>query len=216
MRTEVAPKLKPLYANLLRLGIGKYLISKKFQHLCIENDMDELWDRCKGYVRSLSSVAILVPGYTGYAEDALGIFLTQLIRKGKEKFIEALGKILVDFAEWTAEKPDFGKIRRSLSDLGYGEEDSDWIFSRVESKPIGDALPAKRPQFKVKKEEIDEKLCFVLMPFDEKFTPIYNNIIKKVIESFGLECKRADEIFGTRRARFMNLGFRMLSKKKSF
>lgn len=72
------------------------------------------------------------------------------------------------------------------------------MFSKVEEKAIIPALPEKRPEFKVKKERIDRKLCFVLMPFDEKFTPIYNNIIKKVVESFGLKCKRAGEIFGTK------------------
>jgi len=35
------------------------------------------------------------------------------------------------------------------------------------------------------------------MPFDNRFNPIYENIIKKVIKKFGLNCKRADEIFGT-------------------
>lgn len=79
MSIKVDPKLKPLYANLLRLGIGKYLISERFSHLCIENNVDELWNGCKAYVRSLSSVAILVPGYTGDAEDALGVFVTKLI-----------------------------------------------------------------------------------------------------------------------------------------
>ena len=38
------------------------------------------------------------------------------------------------------------------------------------------------------------------MPFDDKFNSIYENIIKKVIEDneFELNCRRADEIFGTR------------------
>ena len=47
--------------------------------------------------------------------------------------------------------------------------------------------------------KIDDRLCFVLMPFDEKFNPLYENILKNVIENeeFGLNCKRADEIFGT-------------------
>ena len=85
MGSQVAPKLKPLYANLLRLGIGEYLISKRFELLCIENNLDELWGQCKRYVRSLSNVAILVPGYTGYAEDALGIFLTELVKSARDK-----------------------------------------------------------------------------------------------------------------------------------
>lgn len=56
--------------------------------------------------------------------------------------------------------------------------------------------------FELKTEdlEVDEQLCFVLMPFDDKFNSIYENIIKKIVEDdeFKLNCIRADEIFGTR------------------
>jgi hypothetical protein len=43
---------------------------------------------------------------------------------------------------------------------------------------------------------IDNRLVFVLMPFDEDLTQIYNSILKRVIESqeFGLVCRRADEL----------------------
>ena len=36
------------------------------------------------------------------------------------------------------------------------------------------------------------------MPFDETFNPIYMGIIKKATDFFKLDCKRADEIFGTK------------------
>lgn len=43
---------------------------------------------------------------------------------------------------------------------------------------------------------IDDRLVFVLMPFDEDLTQIYSSILKRVIESreFGLVCRRADEL----------------------
>jgi hypothetical protein len=47
MKLNINPKIRKIYANLLRLGIGRYLISSKFKHLCIEKNLDELWDRCK-------------------------------------------------------------------------------------------------------------------------------------------------------------------------
>jgi DNA-binding Lrp family transcriptional regulator len=50
----------------------------------------------------------------------------------------------------------------------------------------------RKGQFKV-----DPKLCFVLMPFDEIFKPVYDQIIKVTVEKTGLKCKRADDIFGT-------------------
>lgn len=198
MRVDTNPKLKPLYANLLRLGIGKYLISKHFDHLCIENNIDQLWDKCEEYIRSLSSVAILIPGYTGNAEDALGVFLTELFEKDRSNFIHILSKIIIDFAEWNKETKDFSKVMEDLLALGYKEEDFEEILSGIKEKKIKFVPPEqKTPKLQVKKGEIDETLCFVLMPFDEKFTSIYESIIKKVVESFDLKCKRADEIFGT-------------------
>ena len=192
MEVNIDPRIKPLYANLLRLGIGKYLISKNFDHLCIENNIDQLWNQSENYVRRRSDVAILIPGYAGYAEEALGLFLEELIEK--DEFLEILSKILADFAEWSTESKDFSKIRNSLLVLGYNEDDLDQIFSKIEEQIIG-PISEEVPNFE-RTTEVDENLCFVLMPFDEKFTPIYENIIKTVVESAGLECKRADEIFG--------------------
>jgi hypothetical protein len=43
---------------------------------------------------------------------------------------------------------------------------------------------------------VDPKLAFVLMPFKEDLTKIYNTLIKPTVENpdFGLVCKRADDI----------------------
>ncbi len=44
--------------------------------------------------------------------------------------------------------------------------------------------------------EIEEDLCFVLMPFAEEFQPIYDDHIKPAVEGAGLRCVRADDLFG--------------------
>lgn len=38
-------------------------------------------------------------------------------------------------------------------------------------------------------------ICFVLMPFEEALTAVYEHGIKPQIESMGMQCKRADEIY---------------------
>lgn len=38
---------------------------------------------------------------------------------------------------------------------------------------------------------------FVIMPFDNKLTPIYEDHIRKVCDKIGLDCKRADLVFNT-------------------
>jgi hypothetical protein len=45
---------------------------------------------------------------------------------------------------------------------------------------------------------IDEKLCFVLMPFGPPFDGYYKRIIKPIVGSAGLQALRADEIYRTK------------------
>lgn len=44
---------------------------------------------------------------------------------------------------------------------------------------------------------LDSQLCFVLMPFADKFQPIYEDHIRPAIERAGLRCERGDEVRGT-------------------
>lgn len=43
---------------------------------------------------------------------------------------------------------------------------------------------------------LDPNLCFVLMPFTDEMTPIYDDHIKPVVETIGLTSLKADEIVG--------------------
>ncbi len=43
---------------------------------------------------------------------------------------------------------------------------------------------------------LNPQLCFVLMPFAEKFQPIYDDHIQPTVKRTGLQCERADEIRG--------------------
>lgn len=49
--------------------------------------------------------------------------------------------------------------------------------------------------FPGKQFALDEKLCFVLMPFDEKHKPVYEQVIKPVVVALSLNARRADDIF---------------------
>ena len=49
----------------------------------------------------------------------------------------------------------------------------------------------------VYRPDIDERLCFVLMPFQPPFNDHYQKIIKPAAADAELEALRADDIFGT-------------------
>lgn len=47
-------------------------------------------------------------------------------------------------------------------------------------------------------EPIDEKLCFVMMPFSQQFNELYEDSIMPSVEKNGLNCIRADDIYDIR------------------
>lgn len=51
------------------------------------------------------------------------------------------------------------------------------------------------PVFRGRNFSVNNSSCFVLMPFSERLKPVYEDHIKKVVVSLGLECQRADDIF---------------------
>jgi tetratricopeptide (TPR) repeat protein len=54
------------------------------------------------------------------------------------------------------------------------------------------------PVFNRREVEMDENMCFVLMPFSSDLKPIYEDSIRPTVEKVGLKCLRADEIFDVR------------------
>ena len=53
----------------------------------------------------------------------------------------------------------------------------------------------KASDFFVRTRPPKSGLCFVLMPFQEAMTAVYEHGIKPQVLSMGMECKRADEIY---------------------
>jgi hypothetical protein len=54
------------------------------------------------------------------------------------------------------------------------------------------------PIFGTTPDHINERLVFVLMPFEDELTKIYESIVKPVVESKNLDCRRADDYLTTK------------------
>jgi hypothetical protein len=67
-----------------------------------------------------------------------------------------------------------------------------WNFLK---KELEDKIRAEYDVFPQRSFGVDEKLCFVLMPFTKSFKPLYTKVIKPVVTKCGLKCRRADDIF---------------------
>lgn len=191
-----------MYANLLRLEIGSYLLSKDFNYLLIEKNLDSLWNNIKSKVISQSYGIVLIPGYTGYVDKTLGKFI-DYIYNSKGSVLELskiLSEILNDFKKWKGKIIDLKEIKKCFVDLGLKPNIVNDMFKSTmyyEKSKIDTDFQI--PKFNNEKIDIDNSLCFVLMPFEKKFDAIYEKIIKKVVEDdCSYKCKRADEIFGTK------------------
>ncbi len=196
MKVTVENKeIKPLIANILRINIGQYLKTSNYEHLTLEHNFDEVWDAAKKEIRSRSNVVMIGFDPSGDYEDAMQLILDVLFPQ-KENFFAFLEITLTGFIEWDKGKTNLAKVFQCLKDLEMPQDQIQRLnkSSRVELLPS----PEKSDQsleFKQDEIKVDKKLCFVIMPFNEKLNPIYDSIIKPVINGLKLKCLRADEIF---------------------
>jgi len=56
-------------------------------------------------------------------------------------------------------------------------------------------LMSVAPVFRARDIELEQDLCFVLMPFKASFDRLYKEKIKPTVEACGLKCLRADDLF---------------------
>ena len=124
-RCGTLPAIKRLNASMLKGGIAKFLVTKDFEYICMEHNVDDLWEQIESQVRSESEVAILVPGYTGYAELAFVRFLDILYFKNKGIFLDFIDCMLSEFSSKMDQSLDIEEIRNRLKDLGFDKSEID-------------------------------------------------------------------------------------------
>lgn len=89
-----------------------------------------------------------------------------------------------------------------------GDITSDLIFPYVEQYYKSEVLFFEKlarevrinPIFKGRGFFLEDKKCFVLMPFNNDYNlqEIYQDSVKKIVESLGITCQRADDIYETK------------------
>jgi hypothetical protein len=197
MEIDLNPKIKPLVANLLRVNIGRYLKTSNFKHLSIEHNFDNLWESARKTVRNSRNVIMLDLDSSIDCEEAFQYILNLLFPSNKKGFFKILEVTLIDFIIWDKEKTEMEKLFENLENLEIPSDQIQRIrdiysnnsnMNRIES-------PKKSPTFEKSEIKIDAKLCFVIMPFNEKLNPIYDTIIKVVLKDLKYNPLRADEIF---------------------
>ncbi|HRC90126.1 MAG TPA: hypothetical protein PK910_08935 [Bacteroidales bacterium] len=189
--------IKPLIANLLRINIGSYLKTSDYDHLALEHNFDQLWESANKEIRRRSNVVFLGFDNSGDYEEAFQLILDTLWSQDKNGFFNIMELTLKDFIRWDKGKTDLSKILQNLEqlDMPQSQLENLRVSKKIKVQPEQPSAPEKQIEFKQSTVKVNEKLCFIIMPFTDKLNPIYDSIIKPVIKDLKLECLRADEIF---------------------
>ncbi len=110
---------------------------------------------------------------------------------GKENdWKQAMNKINKALIYMNIQVSEEGKLIATSRKIMFPVEEQNNYGMPIQNEPLKNF-----PVFKTGGIKQDEKLCFVLMPFKNSFDRIYKEQIKPTVESLGLKCVRADEIF---------------------
>ena len=121
---NINPKLKPLYANLKRVNIGKYLHTKEFGLYAISENFEDSWEEYKNEVSPKKEPEVSDHHDTEIEEEAF-IYLADDIYENNQwdySFHEFLLPILKHFARWNETRVDFTRILESLQEAGISRE----------------------------------------------------------------------------------------------
>lgn len=77
--SEPEPEIKRLSFTSYNVGLKEFLLSESFEGTLLDYDrFDVMWKNIEQRVISESRIDVLVPGYTGYAEETMQRFLNSI------------------------------------------------------------------------------------------------------------------------------------------
>jgi predicted nucleotide-binding protein len=178
---EIEPKLKPLYANLKRLEIGKYLYTKEFNLFVLENNLDDFWKDCKQQVSNESRVVILGYHNTEDEEKAFMYLLSIWYDRDYFSLHEFLLPVLLNFAKWHQTKMDFTGVIQNLKQIGVSKENV--LSFTKDFRKIQEVKPVKIQETKLKLDKVPDlsvtnKKVFVVHGRDDKSRLELCNLLK--------------------------------------
>lgn len=128
MPLEILPRLKPLYAHLKRVEIGKYLATKEFQLFVLEHGWDNTWAICKKEVLSKKRMFGL-PHNHEEEEEAFAYFMSLAYQQGQQRkatepnfFPIIIISTLIKFLRWNPIQVEVKGIAGALSRLEFPEQ----------------------------------------------------------------------------------------------
>jgi hypothetical protein len=88
----------------------------------MEHDADGVWNAIEKQVRSESNVAVLIPGYTGYARETFIRFLDWGMKEQKDRMLSLLDDMLIKFRDASSVVPNLHELAERLKEQGYRKQ----------------------------------------------------------------------------------------------
>lgn len=162
----VDPKLKPLYANLKRLKIGRFLITEQFKLFLLENDLDDEWNMLElQLVTSESRIEI------EKEEEILAVIISDWYYNYPEIFEEFIFDLLAMFAKWSDIKVDYSAIIKNLKELKYNKTELISFINEyrkiIKDKPLSEEVSSRKSIIENKKS-VNRNQVFIVHGHDEE------------------------------------------------
>jgi predicted nucleotide-binding protein len=119
---EPDARIKRLCYVLLKTGLERFLIGREIDLMLLKHDLDMNWRNIHQRVVNESAVNILVPGYTGYAEETFKRLLNILFLTKDKRFLTLIDDVLLEFSADKNLDNHIADIRVALLDVGMDEK----------------------------------------------------------------------------------------------
>jgi hypothetical protein len=125
---QISAHLKPLHEALIQVEFPRFILTPTFDCLMAEHDWDPFWDECLSHARRMSGVEVLAPEYTGYARDALGLFIGVVGPSEPQILFNFLQVTLAEFLRSRSSSIDLSPLPPALLRAGYSQDQIDSLL----------------------------------------------------------------------------------------
>ncbi len=129
---DINPKIKPLYRDLIDLGIGNYLTTIEFDRHCIRNNLQTLWQKALGAWDS-ENRSFASWDTTIYDRENTLRILFNWISKTHHSDINTVVFIIIDgFIDWNNQRFSFDQISEDLELINFPKESIEKLRLKIE------------------------------------------------------------------------------------
>jgi hypothetical protein len=205
---DIDEKIKRLFFTLMKFKLDKFLACDLFHATLLAHGLEVTWYNVENELRANDGRLNITHDSKWYVKQTFKRVLNSAFILDARKILLFLDDVLLELPRDRLLPPLLEELKIHLTEVAFDKESIKkmQVFQQKNDNRLYEAqkwstfkqkgVLTEYKLFPQQRFSTDERLCFVLMPFDEKYNSIYKNVIKSAIAEVGLEVKRSDDIFG--------------------